>query len=501
MFRKGFFRSEKGNILIMSVVLTALILATGLAYMKWATAEKWDSEYERATVQAYFIAQTGLIKEGLKYLRTRQPTDLPQGTVILTPGPATNIRDRDWGDYHSVYVRRVVTVGEQNVFQRSDTYDIYSTGRVYFQGQNRGLWLKPWRRYTNNRAVVNRTATLRARLRSFSNYMYLSDKEPTIYGETIWFWTPDTLWGRVHSNDYIGLKYSPVFYGPVSTSKERFIYYQPGNIYFAYPPIFNAPIVQFPRTANNLRNNSLHISDRNGRMMTWIKFKGAQGIDIYQYPLGSAPRESLIMSLGVPNWSGIFVEGQAEIEGIVAGTVTVGTAGDMWLVDDVKYLGSDSRTGWFGSPPNRGDVTEGGMPHMLGLVSERNIIIKNTWRNGRENGWYAAPGDFNRHSIAINAAMVALGESFTFQHQNDDWEPYQGPTPDERGWINLKGCVIQARRGYVHRSNHQGTGYDKRYFYDFRLDRRPPPYFLEAMDQYGHGLFDILSWGEQRPRR
>ena len=61
------------------------------------------------------------------------------------------------------------------------------------------------------------------------------------------------------------------------------------------------------------------------------------------------------------------------------------------------------------------------------------------------------------------------------------------------------GSVTQWRRGYVHRSNHGGTGYGKDYNYDFRFDERPPPFYLEAMDEDGHGLFDIISWGELSP--
>ncbi|MBT7617276.1 MAG: hypothetical protein HN590_08340, partial [Calditrichaeota bacterium] len=150
--------------------------------------------------------------------------------------------------------------------------------------------------------------------------------------------------------------------------------------------------------------------------------------------------------------------------------------------------GSDARNGYFNHE---------GFPHMLGLVSEGNIIVKDNIVNGKQNGWGNGGGANNRHSININAGMVALGESFTFEHMNDDWELYQGPEPDERGYINLKGAVTQWRRGYVHRSNHQGTGYGKAYNYDFRFDRRPPPYYLEATDENGHGLFDVVSWGEQ----
>ncbi|MBM3328781.1 MAG: hypothetical protein FJY67_04795 [Calditrichaeota bacterium] len=502
MPRKNVSGNDDGNILIMSVVITALLVATGLGYMQWASSEKWDSEYEQATIQAYFLAQHGLIDKGLEYLRTRQPTDLPQGTVLLPPPPPV----RGVGRVHGVKVRRVVSLGDGNVFQRADTYDIYATGRVEFKGQNKRTFFQPWRRASNDYAVVDRTATLRARLRSFANYMYLTNLEATGYNEIIWFWTGDTLWGRTHSNDFIGLKYSPIFYGPISTSQDRFLYYNPQNIYFAYPPQFGVPKVNFPTTANTLRAGANpFIADANGRMMTWIKMRGERGIDIYQYPLGSAPRESLLMHLAIIPWGAIFVDGQVELEGTVVGKMSIGSSGNMWLLDDIKYAGSNPRTGFFGDEtPN-----EAGMQHMLGLVSEGNIIIKNNWKNGKENGVQVQPGNYDRHSIAINAGMVALGQritypnrsGFTFEWQNDDWELYQGPTPDERGWIFLKGAVTMWRRGYVHRSNHIGTGYLKAYHYDFRFDRRPPPFYLEAVDENGHGLFDIISWGEQRPQR
>ena len=177
----------------------------------------------------------------------------------------------------------------------------------------------------------------------------------------------------------------------------------------------------------------------------------------------------------------VFVDGEVEVYGELTGNLTIGSAGDMWLIDNIMYPNVDFRGIW------QEDQDPGGM---LGLVSEKNIIIRNNWANGKENM-------ANGSSIIINAGMVALGESFTFQYQNDDWDLYQGPTPDERGYIHLKGAVTQWRRGYVHRSNHTGTGYGKSYNYDFRFDERPPPFYLEAMDENGHGLFDIISWGEK----
>ncbi|MDP8205362.1 MAG: hypothetical protein P9L92_01760 [Candidatus Electryonea clarkiae] len=50
-----------------------------------------------------------------------------------------------------------------------------------------------------------------AGLRYFSDYMYITNHERTRFDEYIWFWMPDTLFGYVHSNDYISLGYGPFF--------------------------------------------------------------------------------------------------------------------------------------------------------------------------------------------------------------------------------------------------------------------------------------------------
>jgi hypothetical protein len=109
----------------------------------------------------------------------------------------------------------------------------------------------------------------------------------------------------------------------------------------------------------------------------------------------------------------------------------------------------------------------------LVLVSEDKIKILNTWANGRD---HQAQGS----DIVINAVMVALDSDsghFTFDEQNDNWESYLGPTPDERGRIHLTGSVFQKFKGYVHRSNNSGTGYLKDYKHDQRLNYWSLPIF------------------------
>jgi len=317
-------------------------------------------------------------------------------------------------------------------------------------------------------------------------YLHLTNHETTRFDEIIWFWTPDTMDGPVHSNDFIGLKYSPHFYEHVSTSQDHFLEYQP-NPYFEFEPIFNAPRIEFPESFNHLRNNAHPlISSRNDLLMTWISMDGADGIDIFQYPMGTLRNDSLCMHLNVPHRQIIFVDGEVEVEGELAGQLTICSRGDMWLIDNCIYTGAHRQTGWF---------EENHMNHMLGLVSERNIIIEGNERNGLRNGWEENRGDHDRHSIVINGHLIALGESFTFEHQNDEWERYQGPTPDRRGYIYLKGSLAQYRRGYVHRANHGGTGYGKSYHWDSRLRRLGPPGFGPGENPAIQGRYDVLELG------
>jgi hypothetical protein len=321
-----------------------------------------------------------------------------------------------------------------------------------------------------------------------SYYHHVTHLERDVNDEMIWFWSPDTMYGPVHSNDFIGLKYSPHFYGPVTTSQNRFAEFQ-ANPYFEFQPIFNAPVVEFPRSLLNLRNNATPwIPSQNGQKMTWIFLRGEQGIDIYQYPNGTERNDSLYEHLGVPDRQIIFIDGDVEVQGVLSGTLTIGCSGNMYLLDDCVYEGANRYGGFDGDE----------MPHMLGLASENNIYIANTVQNGRENGWENGGNNLQRHSIVINAALVALNESFTFEHQNDEWERYQGPEPDERGSIYLKGSVAQYRRGHTHRSNHQATGYRKAYSYDLRFQHDGPPGFAPGESGIIDGRYGRVELQQRR---
>ncbi|HHE46334.1 MAG TPA: hypothetical protein ENL08_01350, partial [Bacteroidetes bacterium] len=326
--------------------------------------------------------------------------------------------------------------------------------------------------------------------RPITYYHYLSNFETTENDEIIWFWTYDTIWGPLHSNDYIGLKYSPHFFGQVSTCKDRFISFQ-NNGHFEIEPVFNAPPVLLPESYPHLIRMAFPvIEDDDGRLMTRIVLRGESGFDVYQYPMGEPSPEPGDEGRRTRHYRQvdervIYVDGKSEVCGVLVGRMTIYSSGDMYLVDNIIYDGARAANGWF---------DEDEMEHMLGLVSDRNIIIRNNYHNGRDNGFWAhQEAAIQWHSITINAALVALDQSFTFEHQNDDWEAYQGPMPDDRGIIHLKGSIAQYRKGYLHRSNHLGTGYSRDFQYDTRLMESAPPGLESDEPQGVSGNYDILN--------
>ncbi|MBT7790811.1 MAG: hypothetical protein HN757_18275, partial [Calditrichaeota bacterium] len=319
-------------------------------------------------------------------------------------------------------------------------------------------------------------------------YQYVTHFEKSIQNRIIWFWTADTLEGPVHSNDFIGLKYSPQFYGQVSTSQSSFREFQ-ANPHFEVRPVFNAPRVEFSQDMDFLRSMADPlIPTFNNQKMTWIQIQGEQGIDIYQYPAGTPRQDSLYEHLNIPDRGIIFVDGDVEVEGTLVGTLTIACSGNMYLLNDCVYEGADQY----------GQFEEDDMSHMMGLASENNIYIRNTIANGRNNGWGNGGDNLNEHSIVITAALVALNESFTFEQQNNNWDRYQGPEPDERGYIYLKGSIAQYRRGYIRRSAHSGTGYGKSYHYDSRFLQNVPPGFAPGENRIISGRSDRVELFQRR---
>jgi hypothetical protein len=125
----------------------------------------------------------------------------------------------------------------------------------------------------------------------------------------------------------------------------------------------------------------------------------------------------------------------------------------------------------------------------------RDIKIANSPANGRANcnGGGRYNPDQNYCGVIICGAFYALGESLTFENQNDADSGYVCDcSPDERGVLHLFGATVQHRRGFVHRAARGGTGYLKDYQFDTRLREWDDLIWPEPLPP----VTDTLDFGE-----
>ena len=70
-------RTERGFVLVAVMALITVLLATSMAFMRWSTDESLQSARAAAGMQAYYLAQMGIVEKGFVWLRTRPAGELP----------------------------------------------------------------------------------------------------------------------------------------------------------------------------------------------------------------------------------------------------------------------------------------------------------------------------------------------------------------------------------------------------------------------------------------
>lgn len=519
-FKIKLLRNRRGSLLINSVILMFVLILTGGAFLKWTTQAAHQAIFDLASSQAYYVAQYGAINGGLAELRRRTDIDLPNRAITFPNGEI----DSDIGginglDFTGKYIDNVLEPVpsfrlDPNAPDAQDAppeqYFVHSTGVVDVVMVN------------GEHKSVSRTVTLKVQKPALSKYFYFTDQETTALGEVIWFYQEDIVYGPVRSNDVIAIKNNPQFYSEVITTASDFLH-GPG-----FNPIFHGPDPQFDADSVVLEDRAGELRQAASGMGNYFDSNDGEyqsrvvaepgGWHVQQWPAGSPFDETtLVTDIIVPYTlnTAIFCEGPLQLWGDnVQGRSTVGSEGDMRLMDDVTYQGYGPADLSTRNQEDSYYLANQGSSDILGLISEQNIRIANTPANGRGN--HAALYSTNHDSthIIITGALITLGGSFDFENQNnapDDpfgfdgywWCDPQGQhpnQPDERGEIWLRGSVIQRRRGYVHRSNCGGTGYDKEYSYDIRMWKTPPPYFPKETDKDGRYNFQIVQSFDSIPQ-
>ncbi|MBD3165306.1 hypothetical protein GF324_01790, partial [bacterium] len=189
-------------------------------------------------------------------------------------------------------------------------------------------------------------------LRYYSDYMYITHREHTIFNEVIWFWTPDVLWGRVHSNDEMGMKYRPTFYGQVTTSAEGFLEFC-ARPYFALPPIFEVPRIPFfSSTTDTLpalaaeQGHYFHTDpgmEQRQYRLEWI----GDCWRMSEWPTGVPWDSTAVLEVTefIPapeGWNHIWADGPLQTFGEdIRGKNTIGSSHSILLVDNLAVEGTD----------------------------------------------------------------------------------------------------------------------------------------------------------------
>ncbi len=325
---------------------------------------------------------------------------------------------------------------------------------------------------------------------SFADFLCPSDKERDPFlNNLVYYWTPDTLDGRVHSNDTIWIQAAPndrpVFMGRVT------------NVPICIMPIGNHgrfdegfgyhPAVVFPERAQEIRDYSgFNLGTEGPDSLTQLTLSGN---NIYYRKCGKVRINGVDMIhcdpefigedyITIPPSGAIFVDGKVWISAArgrvdrmdgaypeslyndgnfvsqgFSGLLSIGSSDTMIICDNLIYQHANSD---YSVPSTMDSCAD-----ILGLISENWIMV----------------GRHTPETTRINAALAALQGAFSVQDiywsQPPDWD-------NERQELFVWGSIAQLNRGMIHWSQpayHLRGFLEKDYHYDARFVRNRPLYF------------------------
>jgi hypothetical protein len=292
---------------------------------------------------------------------------------------------------------------------------------------------------------------------SFTLFAWMTDFE----GNVFWF-TQDTVWGRVHSNGNLHMSGTPVFMEKVTTSKGLDPKWGKGvnNAIFKKGYETGVAEIQFPTDLSPLFAGAAS----GGRTYTGnieVRLNGGTAANNDGYALvysGSTKIDSV--SLNAAGFNGAITStGVVSVKGTLDGKLTIGSSTNIYITDNIVYENRNY---------NASD-------DVLGLVANTSVVV--------------ADNTANSSNCEIDGSVFARNQSFNAENYN---------TGSPRGALRLVGSIVQKERGAVGTfqtgQTTLKTGFSKRYRYDDRLSDpafRPPFY-----PGYYTSTFAISNWWE-----
>jgi hypothetical protein len=292
---------------------------------------------------------------------------------------------------------------------------------------------------------------------SFTLFAWLTNFE----GNVFWF-TGDTVWGRVHSNGQLNMSGAPVFMDKATTSKGINPKWGTGGNNAVFKQGYETGVAEIPFPTD--LSPLFTAATSGGRNYTGnieVTLNGGTSANNDGYAIvrkAGAVIDSVTLSGG--GFNGALVSsGTVSVKGIVDGKITIGSSTQVYVTDNVHY-------------ENR---TVGSSDDVLGLVSNVDVVI--------------ADNAANNTGCEVDGSVFARSGKFTAENYN---------TGSPRGQLKLLGSIVQNSRGAVgtFQTGHATlkTGFSKNYRYDDRLadpNFRPPFY-----PGFYTKAYTIASWWE-----
>lgn len=425
---------REGAVLGMVLVIMVIVSLLGVGLLRLAMAEGVEAGKEIAATRAFWAAEAGI--ERAKSLGQKRRRPFPQihaqggwvfGNSVLN-GTVS-------GGSYSVDV--VDSPDWTNSTQRTKRYLIRARGTS---------------------AGFTRTVSVRAHIQTYASFMHASNFERDATLGRIYFGSGDVIDGPVYVNDQLNLYGTPVFRQEVNSASNS-VNYQFGATIASFQGGLNLNAT--PLDVNGQFSGG-HITDIQTEAQTGgLCLDGPDAGDYefnfrsdgtFDYTLKSGGPTNTD-SLGALNGA-IYVEGDAWVDGVVNGQVTLAAQDSIYISNSITYASAASPAPW-ATNFNPSTVTD-----QLGLMASNQVQIAGT------------------NAVNIHAAIMVTGDGGGFNASNRF--VFIGQPR-----INLYGSLAQYRRGIVGRVS--GEGYLKNYKFDSR-------FFADAPPNFPYSVYTFSRW-------
>jgi hypothetical protein len=442
-------RNQRGNIAI-ALALAVVGIMSGVTMASLAFKDTVDARYDFDAIQELHLLRSETIRAQSVAQRMDYSGDgftLPDRFASVIGSHSKNIYKMQ-----TKVVKENISTGGGLYFTQG--YNIKSLVRA-----NRGAGSTTL--FGNKLSMVSKYGEKGIRRNSFAGYHYFTDTDQSFNGTNVYFWGPDVIYGKVHSNTDIWIKQLgggnnngwPTFYGPVYTSGQI----QSFSGTPPYAQVFRAGYwehvsqLEFNPTADLIRahgtaigstaydpNRIMFVNVTGGSYDTWVGQvinAGPDTADVWtQYP----PRAGTYMfrnrwtkydtmwtagPTGACYGHSNIVYSKVWLKGRIQGAQTWCGVDTVYLNDNCYLagttLGACPDGSVTGSTVNRQDY--------LGIVSEKSIVIQYGYRDPQDSTRYKPNCDGDQAGIWIYAALCALGDGggvtqkdgiFTFEYQH-----------------------------------------------------------------------------------